>query len=202
MKGSAGSAPGWCSGGAWLCPGVQEEIQVSTVPIWFIHLQPRHSFRIPSNILWLSCELREHGKDRGAHPQPRAQLGAKVQQCLVDHHKCKKILKTSSSSQAGGGSSRARTGCAKGNGSSRLWEEGAAGAGYPGQCQHIHTAAPSLCCGLSESIPSCGPRLCSAVGAAIPLPWDAGVGDIPQEPSRPLRGRGSGWDPPCSRQEW
>lgn len=65
MKGSAGSAPGWCSGGAWLCPGVQEEIQVSTVPIWFIHLQPRHSFRIPSNILWLSCELREHGKDRG-----------------------------------------------------------------------------------------------------------------------------------------
>lgn len=83
---------GWCSRGAslpaehsWLCPGVQQEIQVSMVPIWFIHLQPRHSFRKPSNILWLSCELREQGRTGGDHPQPRAQLGAKVQQCLVDH---------------------------------------------------------------------------------------------------------------------
>lgn len=49
------------AGSAW----VQEEIQVSVVPIWFIHLQPRHSFRIPSNIPWLSWELREQGAREG-----------------------------------------------------------------------------------------------------------------------------------------
>lgn len=209
MKGSgrASTRLGRCSGGAsfpaghsWLCPGLQEEIQVSVVPVWFIHLQPRHSFGIPSNIPWLSCELREQGarEGRGAHPQPRAQLGAKVQQRLVDHHTCKKF-KNQQLLPAGGGSSRARTGCAKGNGSRRLWEAGAGGAGCPVQCQHIRTAARSLCCGLVEFIPCCAPRLYSTVGAAIPFPWDV---DIPQEPGSPLRGPGSGWDPPCSRQEW
>lgn len=74
MRDQAGTAAGWCSRGAslpaehsWLCPGVQQEIQVSMVPIWFIHLQPRHSLGIPSNIPWLSWELREgeHRKDWG-----------------------------------------------------------------------------------------------------------------------------------------
>lgn len=59
MKGPGRDSPrlGRCSRGAslpaehsWLCPGVQEEIQVSTVPVWFIHLQPRHS------LLWNSFQ--------------------------------------------------------------------------------------------------------------------------------------------------
>lgn len=37
-------------------------------------------------------------------PQPQAQLGAKVQQCLVDHHKCKKF-KNQQLLPAGGSSS-------------------------------------------------------------------------------------------------
>lgn len=51
---------------------------------------PRHSLGIPSNIPWLSWELREQGGTEGSPPAP-PQLGAKVQQCLVDHHKHKKF---------------------------------------------------------------------------------------------------------------
>lgn len=145
------------AGSAW----VQGEIQVPVVPIWFIHLQPRHSLRIPSNIPWLSWELRgtgSRGRTGGlTSPQPRAQLGAKVQQCLVDHHKCKKF-KNQQLLPAGGGSSRARSGCATGDGSRRLWEEGAGGAACPVQCQLLPWAAgspvhPWLC---PTALPCCG----------------------------------------------
>lgn len=81
-------------------PGAQEEIQVPVVPVWFIHLQPRHSFRIPSNILCLSWELREHGKDRGSSPcpqpssVPRSSSASWITTSVEN-------LKTSSSSQLG-----------------------------------------------------------------------------------------------------
>lgn len=100
---------GWCSRGAslpaehsWLCPGVQQEIQVSMVPIWFIHLQPRHSFRKPSNILWLSCELREQGRTGGITPSPGPSSVPRSSSASWITHKCKKNLKTSSSSQVWG----------------------------------------------------------------------------------------------------
>lgn len=164
MRDQAGPAAGGASLPAECSQLCLEEIQVPVVPVWFIHLQPRHSFRIPSNILCLSWELREQGarQGQGELTLPPAQLGAKVQQCLVDHHKCRKF-KNQQLLPAGGGSSQARSGCAKGDGSRRLWEAGAGGAGCPGQCQHIHTAAGSrvhpllcptalLCCGCSRSL--------------------------------------------------
>lgn len=111
MKGSdrASTRLGRCSGGAsfpaghsWLCPGLQEEIQVSVVPVWFIHLQPRHSFGIPSNIPWLSCELREQGarEGRGAHPSPGPSSVPRSSSALWITTRVKN-LKTSSSSQLG-----------------------------------------------------------------------------------------------------
>lgn len=68
MRGSGRASTGRCLAPCRVqpaLPGAQEEIQVSVVPVWFIHLQPRHSFRIPSNILCLSWELREQGARQG-----------------------------------------------------------------------------------------------------------------------------------------
>lgn len=59
---------------------------------------------------------------------------------------------------------------------------GAGGAECPVQHQHIHTAARSLCCGLTESIPSCAP-LCSTGGLPFPFP---GMGVFPRNLPAPL----------------
>lgn len=195
----AGTAPGWCSRGAslpaehsWLCPGVQQQIQVSMVPIWFIHLQPRHSLGIPSNIPWLSWELREQGAREGwggrggrggAHPQPRAQLGAKVQQC-------KKNLKTSSSSQLGvaapgPGLAVPKGMAAGGSGKQELMPRGLMPRGLMPSAvpAHPHCCSfPLLPLGSRSSSLPVAPRLYSTVAAAIPFPRHVGV---PQEASSP-----------------
>lgn len=205
MKGSGRPAPGWA--GAAEVPRslqstagsarVQEEIQVSVVPIWFIHLQPRYSFRIPSNIPRLSWELREQGAGQGQggspHPSPgpssvpRSSSASRITTSV-------KNLKTSSSSQLGVAAPEAGAAVPRGmaaGGSEKRELEGL-------DAQSRASSFPWL--RAHEFIPCCAPRLCPAVGAAVPWPWDAGL-VFPGAPS-PLRGPGSGWDPPCSRREW
>lgn len=91
-----------------------------------------------------------------------------------------KNLKTSSSSQLGAAAPEPGAAVPKGM-----------AAGGPGKrelegldAQRSASSFPSL--RAHEFIPCCAPRLCPAVGAAIPWPWDAGL-DVPRSSQPPQR---------------
>lgn len=179
-----GSAPGWCSGGASAPCRAQLALPLraggnpSVNGAHLVHSSRAKAFlqdTFQHSVAELGAQGAREGQG-GLTPSPSSVPRSSSASWITTS--VKKILKTSSSSQAGGvaapgpGLAVPKGMAAAGSGKRELQGLGA----HPGQCQHIRTAAPSLCCGLSESIPSCGPRLCSAVGAAIPFPWDAGVG--------------------------
>lgn len=206
MKGSGRDSTrlGWCSRGAslpaehsWLCLGAGGNPSVSGAHL--VHSSTAKAF-LQDTFQHSVAELGAQGTGSTGRtggltsPQPQAQLGAKVQQCLVDHHKCKKFKNQQLPPSWEQQLPSQEWLCQRG------WQQEALGSRSWRGWMPSAVPAPSLRYGLMSS------SLAVPHGSALlwvqPFPGPGMPGWMfPGAPS-PLRGRGSGWDPPCSRREW
>lgn len=197
MRDQAGAAPGWAD-----APEVPRSLdcrrksKCQWCPFGSFR-QPRRSFGIPSNIPWLSWELREQGagKDGGFTPSPTPSSVPRSSSASWITTSVKN-LKSSSSSQLGV--------AAPGPGLAvpRGMAAGGSGKREPEGLDALSTSALLLVPFAAWWSSSLAVPHGSALVWAQPCPRPGTPAWIPQEPSRPARGLGSGWDPPCSRREW